>query len=181
MSIDQELWRSREMVQRFWPLVVDGCDDDRLRGSCLTPVEGLQGHRSLDLDRKYHIDYFARCGVVWTPLSTRFQAERFASFDTITLRHTEVAHLLSIAHHPGQFGAALHVQMYGTAEKVDLIVIAELAPVMRYLTEIKGRPYWLYAPDGTPFTPISCGVLTELGALVWRHEPNRVEQMGFPL
>jgi hypothetical protein len=179
MSIEDDIALSRKRVDRNWPVVADHCPDRRLAHSSLQPVEGMNGNRALDLDRRYHIDSHAVAGGMWAPLSTRFQDRRFAEHSTITLRRTEVVHLRGMAADPGRLGATVHVQMYGDDDGVELVVIAELAPIIRYLAEVEiNYHHWLRAYDGTPFIALTCGQLSALEALVWRHWPNRPEQMG---
>lgn len=178
MSIEDEITRSRELVYRFWSVVAERCPDRRLRGSRLEPVEGLQGHRSLDLDRRYHIDHFAVAGGSWTPLSTRFQDARFAAHSTITLRQTEIRHLLHMGLDEATLGAALHVQMYGTDDALELVIIAEVRPIVDYYHELDDKIWWLHAPDGTPFAYMTCGSLQAINALVWKCVPGEPEQMG---
>lgn len=176
--IVRELELSRWRVEQHWSTIAAWCPDKRLAGSSLQPVEGMNGHRALDLDRRYHIDHFAVVRNVWTPVATRFQDACFADRKTVTFRQSEVKHLRTVAANPGMLGAALHVQMYGDDTDCVLIVIAELDPIItNYGALHDDRIFWLYAPDGNRFTYLTRGQLAALNALVWFCEPAAPQQL----
>ena len=176
--IVRELELSRWRVEQNWSTVADLCSDRRLAGSSLQPVEGMNGHRALDLDLRYHIDHFAVARNVWTPVATRFQDACFADRKTVTFRQSEVHHLRAIAANPGLLGAALHLQMYGGDDGCTLILVVELEPIItKYAALHDDRIFWLQAPDGKRFTYLTRGALAALNALVWFCEPSQPQQM----
>jgi hypothetical protein len=178
MSIAHEIEQSRSRVMRWWPLVAERCSDPRLSGSTLQPVEGMNGHRSDDLDRRSHIDHFAVIPGRWTPLSTRFQSREYARKRTATFRRTEVNHLRKMYRDHEQLGADLHVHMYGDDTQLLFVVVAALAPVARYYTDTRDEHlYWLYAPDGNPFNALTPRALAGLDALVWTCDPTKNEAL----
>jgi len=186
MSLDAAVMRSRELVARWWHVVANRCTDPRLAQSILQPVEGLNGHRALDLDRRSHIDSIAVVGGRWTPLSTRFQRPEFADHHTATFRRTEVEHLRKAFADRRVLAADLHVQFYGEESVASYVIVAALHPVARYFAETPlDAHWWLTAYDGTPFVALGRGrngspghgTLRALEAFVWDCCPTATEQM----
>lgn len=180
MTIEDEIVRSRDLVQQHWATVADNCYDPRLHRATLQPVEGMTGHRSLDLDRRNHIDHFAATAFRgWIPLSTRIQDPQFAEYRTVTFRQTEVHYLRDLCRaaqlgRDDQLGATLHVHFYGDAQSLDLVIIAELGPIAdHFAARSDDQLWWKEArSDGALFTCLSESKLKHIGAYVWSHDPT---------
>lgn len=92
---------------------------------------------------------------------------------------SEVIHLRNAHRGGNELSADLHVHMYGDAEVLGFVLVAELGPIGKYFADRSIDAHWWYAaPDRNRFCALTLNEMTAIGALVWHSAPTNDEQLA---